>query len=314
MSDIHLRIGLRPGDIASLSALVTTSGTAVIGTEQMRDLVLAGPAGSTLVFIAETAAGPVGYLHLEIDVESEKAWLVSGGVEVMHRRRGCGTALMRSASRAAHRHGARVIEISGRPHGYAAPGVDVQRSPETAAFLYSVGAREAGRALAMHRTLHDLESFPARSVPRVRPTTVEDVPELLALVREHLAPDWADTVERYAAGGGDLARILLAHSARGDLIGFAAWGLIGRDPARFGPFGVFPEARGRGAGATLLDEALRRMAGEGLAHAWFQWTAPDSPAHHLYLSRGFIPLRTFRTYRLATDDSCTDEEFQEGIA
>jgi mycothiol synthase len=311
MTGPHLRRGARDGDIAALCALTAASGTAVIGEPMMRDLLRAEPAEGSEVHLVEEDGRILGYVH--VATEAGQAWLVSIAVHPDHRRRGIGSRLLGSALSTARDAGADLLRISGRPRGYVAPGVDRDRDPGTAAFLEAHGAAPAGTALAMHRTLHDLGVPAAHPDIAVEPCHTDELPDLLALIREQLAPDWADTLGRYGAGGGDPGRILIARAPGGALLGFACWGVVGRDPGRFGPFGVVPAARGRGAGAALLDSALLRMAGEGIGHAWFQWTAPGSAAHRLYTSRGLAPLRTFTPYTLSTGRPA-DAGPQEGLS
>lgn len=231
------------------------------------------------------------------------AWLISGAVLPAHRRRGIGSALLHEVREVARAAGATSLRLSGRPEGYAVPGPDPERDPGTARFLEEHGAQASGTALAMTRPLLDLDPVRPRAGIEVRACRDGDLPAITRAVAVHLDPGWADLLDGYAAGGGDLSRILLARDRDGAVLGFAGWGLVGRDPSRFGPFGVLPAARGRGAGAVLLETALHRMAGEGMAHAWFQWTAPDSPAHRLYSSRGFVPLRTFTPFVIPLDGS-----------
>ena len=320
MSRVVLRRGLRDGDLDALSSLTATSPTAPLGPRRLQELLLAPGQGVCTVHVAERDGAPVGYVHLAAEhAGAEEAWIVSGAVAPLERGRGVGGALLRAALDEARALGARTVRISGRPQGYAAPGVDAEQDPGTARFLEARGAQAGPPALAMHRTLHDLGQVTTGaaeepSAPRVRECTPERVPALLETTAEHLAPDWAETLGRYAAEGGPLERILLAEEPDGALLGFDCWGVVGRDPTRFGPFGVVPAARGRGAGAALLDGALQRMAAEGLAHAWFLWTAPDSPAHRLYLARGFTPLRTFTPYRIDLGDEPPGETSPEGRA
>ncbi|ATG54465.1 hypothetical protein CFK41_06555 [Brachybacterium ginsengisoli] len=279
-----------------LAALTASSATAVIGPRRMRDLLRAAPDESTEVIVAEQEDRLLGYVHLSTG--ADVTWLVSGAVVPEHRRRGIGGALLQETMAAARSAGAESLRISGRPAGYAVPGIDRERDGGTAAFLERSGAQQGAPALSMTRPLLDLEPATARPGTTVRECRESDLPALLDLVAQELDPGWADVLHEAAGEQRGQQRILIAHGQDGDLLGFAGWGLVGRDPSRFGPFGVIPAARGRGAGAALLDAALRRMAGEGLAHAWFQWTAPGSPAHHLYASRGFTTLRTYTPYSL----------------
>jgi ribosomal protein S18 acetylase RimI-like enzyme len=50
--------------------------------------------------------------------------------------------------------------------------------------------------------------------------------------------------------------------------------------------GVIPSARGRGIGAALVTEALRRMGADGATHAWLDVNI-DNPAVRLYRKLGF---------------------------
>ncbi|MFB9357088.1 GNAT family N-acetyltransferase [Actinoplanes nipponensis] len=50
--------------------------------------------------------------------------------------------------------------------------------------------------------------------------------------------------------------------------------------------GVVPAARGRGLGAALVVEALRRMRADGATHAWLDVNV-DNPAVRLYRRLGF---------------------------
>jgi mycothiol synthase len=326
--DIRVREGLRRGELPALAAL--TEGTALpLGARELELLVLADPdPHSSIVLVAEDAAGrtadpgPVGFAH--VAQEDGAAYLVSGAVHPAHRRRGIGTLLLEAVLAHARRWGAESLVISGRPLAYAAPGVDEAADPGTAAFLRARGARAAGSALAMERDLADLAGAAPAADPAGPPDlhialcTPEEVPEMLAAVRRHLSEDWAQLLGRHvarraeeAARGrrtdeGPAGTILLARDASdagdapgaGEILGVAAWDVVGADPERFGPIGVLPAARGRGVGGALLDAALARMARAGAHRAWFQWTSASGPAHRLYLSRGFRPLATTTPFTL----------------
>ena len=243
MRGLHLRQVHGSEEAGVLSALTTGSPTAVIGPRRMRALLEAAPAAATTVLTAMEGQQLRGYVHLS--TEQGAAWLVSGAVDPAHRRRGIGTALLREAARCARAAGARSLRISGRPAGYAAPGVDPERDPGTAGFLARRGARPAGTALAMTRPLHDLPAGRDRPGLHVATCREQDGPELLAVVEEHLDPGWAALLRRHAGRSeprersqpsADLERILLARDRDGALLGFAGWGLVGPDPiAAAGP-------------------------------------------------------------------------------
>jgi len=318
MSPLTLRHELRDGDLATLSTFTASSATAPLGRRQLEELLLAPGQAARHVLIAEEHGAARGYVHLAVDgPAADTAWIVSGAVDPAHRGRGIGGELLAAALIAAGGAGASTVRLSGRPQGYAVPGVDVERDPATARFLERRGARPEPAALAMHRTLHDLGDPPRDpgrdgADVRILECTPERVPALLAMTQEHLSPEWALTFSRHAADGGCLGLLLLAEDAAGQLLGVAARGVVGRDPTRFGPFGVVPAARGRGVGAALLDASLRRMAADGLAHAWFLWTGPGSAAHRLYFAQGFTTLRTFIPYRFDLEAGPTTTAPQEG--
>lgn len=329
---IRVREGLRRGDLAALAAL--TAGTArPLTAQELALLVLVDPdPRSSIVLVAEdsgdtedteAAAGhpaPVGFAH--IAAQDGAAYLVSGAVHPAHRRRGIGTRLLDAALAHARRWGAETLVVSGRPRGYAAPGVDEAADPGAAAFLRARGAHGAGSALAMERDLAELADLAGqadRALPpdlRIAPCAPEEVPEMLTAVRLHLSEDWAQLLgahvahraEEEARGHpsaegqlGPAGTILLARDAAGpagEILGVAAWDVVGADPERFGPIGVLPAARGRGVGGALLDAALERMARAGARRAWCQWTSASGPAHRMYLSRGFRPLATTTPFEL----------------
>jgi mycothiol synthase len=311
---IELREHLRPGDLETLASL-TRESARPLSSAQITHLLLADPdLFRTRVLIAEEHGGILGYAHVGLD--EGVAYLVSGVVAAAARRRGIGTRLLTAALEHARRCGARDLVVSGRPLAYAAPGVDEHEDPGTAAFLRARGARAGGAALAMQRDLEDLPDPAALPADvQIAPCTAEEVPEMLAAVRTHLAADWSRTLARQISAraaaalrsgpsaDGPAGTILLARDtstpeAPGEILGIAAWDVVGEDPERFGPIGVMPAARGRGVGGALLDRALDRMARAGAARAWFQWTSDSGPAHRLYLSRGFRPLGTSTPFTL----------------
>lgn len=289
--ELTLRRRLRPGDFAALAQL-TEQSVLPLSARDLTRLVLEDP--SAVVIIAELAGAPVGYVH--VGAEAGEVYVVSGVVSAAHRRRGIGTALLDAAREQAKTWHAERLVISGRPRGYATPGIDVERDPGTAAFLRGRGGEESGTALAMQRELTDLPVATDPADVAITPCAPEELPELLHVVAASLAEDWARTLATHAAAQASRSptgNMLIARDLRDPehpVLGFAAWGTVGADPERFGPIGVTPAARGRRIGGALLDAALVRMQAAGARRAWFQWTSPAGPARALYDSRGFTPL------------------------
>lgn len=296
-TDVRLRYGMQVGDLERLADL--TQGTVLpLSARRLERLVLADPSLlDAAVIIAERDEVPVGYVHVTRD--GATAHVVSGAVAAGERRQGIGTRLLEAALAHARRHHCERLRISGYPRGYAAPGVDEAADPATAAFLRARGAVAITSALAMQRRLDGLE---ARTRPRgiaIAPCAPEMLPDVLGAVRDELSADWARDLHAHVMSGGGLARILLARDETdGSLLGVAAWGVIDADDERFGPIGVLPHGRGRGAGGALLDASLAAMARDGVERAHFLWTGPGSPAHRMYLSRGFHPLATTTLFEI----------------
>ena len=80
--------------------------------------------------------------------------------------------------------------------------------------------------------------------------------------------------------------LILAYDG-GRLIGFSQ-----HECARFGPFGVAADGRGRGIGAVLLFRTLGIMRRKGHHNAWFMWT-DDATADRIYKSAGFRETRRY---------------------
>ena len=296
-TDVRLRRTLRVGDLARLAEL-TEGCTPSVSERQLERLVLADPAlDRAAVIIAERGDRAVGYMHVTVD--GTVAYLVSGVVARDHRRAGIGSVLLESAVAHAREHGCDTLRVSGYPRGYLTPGIDEDADPGTAEFLRARGAVSRGRALAMELELAEPRVPVASDAAEIAPCRPEELPDLLASVRRELPADWAHALHSHIRAGGAATRILRARdTGDGSLLGVAAWGVVDADDERFGPIGVVPAGRGRGIGGALLDTALAAMARVGVARARLLWTGPGSPAHRMYLSRGFRPLSTTTLFEI----------------
>lgn len=121
-------------------------------------------------------------------------------------------------------------------------------------------AELAGRFFAVyHAAFAERPGFPGWSVGQWVEWTTDD---------EDFRPDWS----------------LLATDPSGADLGFVTAG-----QGWIVQVGVAPRARGRGLGAALVVEALRRMAADGSAEALLDVNV-DNPAVHLYRRLGFTDL------------------------
>ena len=89
----------------------------------------------------------------------------------------------------------------------------------------------------------------------------------------------------------------------GGVIGYVvAWFVV--DEAEVANVAVNPEARGRGVGARLLDEALDVARSRGVSAVYLEVRDSNTAARALYASRGFEQVgRRRRYYRRPVEDA-----------
>ena len=84
----------------------------------------------------------------------------------------------------------------------------------------------------------------------------------------------------------DLARSCVARSAEGQVLGLIMLGMR-RNLAWITRLGVLPAARRNGAGAALLERMLANADALGLTETHLEVIKNNTPAHTLFLSKGF---------------------------
>jgi len=149
----------------------------------------------------------------------------------------------------------------------------------------------------------------------VRPARPDDVPTILALIRELAAyerePDavvatQADLEAALFSEGAALFGLIAEHpGADGPVIaGFALWFLnfstwVGRHGIYLEDLYVRPELRGYGYGSELLVE-LARIADER-GYGRVEWAVLDwnESAHRFYASFGAVPMQEWTIWRVA---------------
>lgn len=143
----------------------------------------------------------------------------------------------------------------------------------------------------------------------IRPALPEDLPEILALVRElaeyeDLASEVSFSPEEFAAnlfGDHPVASVLLAES-EGEVAGFALWfptfsTFLGRSGIWLEDLFVRPAFRGSGVGVALLADLRSRTTGR------VEWAVLDwnEGAIAFYRRLGARPAEGWTTYRWAPD-------------
>jgi GNAT superfamily N-acetyltransferase len=92
--------------------------------------------------------------------------------------------------------------------------------------------------------------------------------------------------ERIDSEAIDLARSVVARSADGAAVGVSLLALRGRD-AWCGGFGVVPGARGRGVGASMMEEQIRLAEAGGARRLRLEVLHDNDRAMRLYTAAGF---------------------------
>ncbi|MDQ6525689.1 GNAT family N-acetyltransferase [Nocardioides sp. LHD-245] len=145
----------------------------------------------------------------------------------------------------------------------------------------------------------------------VRPATPEDVPDVLRLIRELAAyerePDAVVTTEddlhRWVFGEDPVARVLVAESGAGAVVGMALWfrtysTWTGVPGIYLEDLYVEPGSRGSGLGRALLTALARIAVDRGYRRV--EWAVLDwnTPSIEFYEALGARPMEEWTTYRL----------------
>ena len=140
----------------------------------------------------------------------------------------------------------------------------------------------------------------------VRDATPDDVPEILALVRELAVYERledqvvfdADEFAHHLFGPDPVARVLMAETTDGTVAGFALWfrsfsTFLGRPGIWLEDLFVRPQHRGSGFGREMLSALFARTTGR------VEWAVLDwnEPSIRFYESLGARPVDGWTRYR-----------------
>ncbi len=249
-------------------------------------------------------------------LEPERGWITAFGVAPEFRRHGLGSALLDRALELFRSAGRAEVAIAPYVPNYFVPGVDEEHYAEGLAFLRRRGFEAVSRPLSMDASIVLFDYAPYRSREdrlaeegiSVRALRPDEIPLLLAFLREHTSPDWVREARELLT---DITRGLAAEAQ----LTVAVSGGVDAGPAgrpcdegveivgycqfrgeHFGPFGVREDFRGRGIGTVLLAKCLQTMKAHGHHHAWVLWTS-DETAARVYSRFGFRETRRFTVLR-----------------
>ncbi|MBM3499734.1 MAG: GNAT family N-acetyltransferase [Armatimonadetes bacterium] len=252
-------------------------------------------------------------------------WITAFGVAPGIRRQGIGTALLDRALELFRSAGCTHVSLAPYVLHYFVPGVDEAHYAEGLAFLRRRGFEVVSRPLSMDASivLFDYAPFTAAEQRlreagiEVRSLRADEMPLLLAFLRDHAPPDWLRDARELLI---DITRGLAVEEQFTLALRGAAISPVsaeGPPPAgrrchasevvgycqfrgeHFGPFGVREDLRGRGIGTVLLARCLQTMKARGLHNAWVLWTG-DEAAERVYSRFGFRETRRFSVLRRLT--------------
>jgi len=277
---------------ALIEAATRSDGVAPVGEQVLREL----PRENTRHLVAADGDAVVGYLNLAPGRDGDDAMgeLV---VEPQARRRGIGTALLRTAA----------DEVGGRVRFWAHGTL-----PEARAVADSLGMAVVRELMQMRRTLRDV---PELVVPQgISLRTYQGAADDAELLRvNNAAFSWhpeqggweqADIDERRGESWFDPEGLFLAFDDEtGALLGFH-WTKVHADEPGLGEVyvvGVDPAAQGRGLGRTLTVIGLQHLAERLDSHPQPEVTlyveADNTAAVKTYERLGFAVFSVDTAYR-----------------
>lgn len=133
----------------------------------------------------------------------------------------------------------------------------------------------------------------SRAGAELRDMMAADVPAVVAIERASYTMPWSDATFRGLLRRRDAE--MVTAEADGVVIGYAAfWCVV--DQGELGNVAVSAAWRGRGIGARLVEEILRRAARRGVQEVFLEVRPSNSVARQLYERLGFHPVGRRRNY------------------
>jgi [ribosomal protein S18]-alanine N-acetyltransferase len=120
--------------------------------------------------------------------------------------------------------------------------------------------------------------------PRLRPMRFADLPRVMEIEQESYAVPWSEATFRTLLRRRDADLVVV--EIDGEIAGYtASWFVV--DQSELGNVAVTAEWRGRGVGATLVENALRRAVRQGTREVFLEVRPSNTSARRLYERFGF---------------------------
>ena len=233
-------------------------------------------------------------------LQPKNTWIPAAGVAPDHRRKGVGTALVRTLEEKLKSQCAEIIDLGAYATNYFFPGVDEDNYKAGVEFFKSLGYGDQGTCSSMDICLRNYE-YPEKYANRKAKLESDGYvftpfkPELYLpaadFLRTHF-PHWLPNVRKNVTEGIGEESVRLALAPGGRVVGFAMRAMDGT-PGRFGPFGVAPDQQGTGLGGILFHELVSDMVKRRIFYTWFLWTGGRNL--EIYATWG---MKIYRTYRM----------------
>lgn len=205
------------------------------------------------------------------------------------RRRGVGSALLAAAIASA---GAS-LTVFGEAGNYLLPGVP-EGDAASLAFYRSRGFEEVEeRPSNLVVPLGENPLVPQSPPAGVSRVSSIDRDEVLAFIRAEFGRAWAWEASRAAAA--ETPTLMVLRGSDGRPCGFSAHDANNRGLGFFGPMGVAPSARGRGAGRALLLASLADLRRIGYSEAVISWVANEGFYERVASARPHLKMIRFRS-------------------
>lgn len=241
--------------------------------------------------------------YLERGLEPDQGWINVIFVKEGYRRKGIGTALLKTVESILIQNGVKRITLAAYSPNYFFAGLDSENYPQSIGFFEKNAYLSYEKHYSMGMNLHGFQlSDKIKEKKRLAeskgyaflPFTYEYSLELLDFLKEEFGGGWKRNALINMQKDKAEERLFIVLNPEGKICGFANRA-IDDNEMRFGPIGVSAKERNNGLGSILLECAMYEMTKKGLYRMFFMTT--DDSGRRYYERLGLDVIRTFTTYR-----------------